>query len=64
MPSDFRTLLWLLKLGAGVNVYFFASLLAIATPNPHVVVPGLILVGFFLQWKPLGLQTCLDLRHS
>ena len=45
MPSDFRTLLWLLKFGALVNVYFIASLLALATPDPHVVVPGLILLA-------------------
>ena len=45
MPKNFRTLLWLLKLGAGVNVYLIASLLALATPDPHVVVPGLILLA-------------------
>ena len=45
MPSDFRILLWLLKLGALVNVYFIANLLALATPDPHVFVPGLILLA-------------------
>ncbi len=45
MPSDFRTLLWLLKLGALLNAYLIASLLALATPDPHVVVPGLILLA-------------------
>ena len=45
MPSDFTTLLWLLKLGALVNVCFIASVVAIATPDPHVVVPGLILLA-------------------
>ena len=45
MPSDFKALLWLLKLGALVNVYLLASLLALATPDPHVVVPALILLG-------------------
>ena len=45
MPSDFRTLLWLLKLGAGVNLYFIATVLAVATPDPQVVVPGLILLA-------------------
>lgn len=45
MPSDFRVLLWLLKLGAGINLYLIASLLALANPDPRVVVPALILVG-------------------
>ena len=45
MPSDFKTLLWILKIGAGVNVYLVASLLALSNPNPQVVVPGLILLG-------------------
>ena len=45
MPSDFRIFLWLLKLGTLVNLYFIGSLLALATPDPHVVVPGLILVA-------------------
>ncbi len=44
MPSDLRILLWLLKLGALVNLYFIASLLSLATPDPQVVVPGLILL--------------------
>ena len=29
MPSDFTKLLWLLKLGAGVNIYLVISLLAL-----------------------------------
>jgi hypothetical protein len=45
MPSDFRTLLWLLKLGAGVNIYLIASVLALPNHDPHVVVPGLILLA-------------------
>ena len=45
MPSDFTKLLWLLKLGAGVNIYLVISLLALEAPDPHVVLPGLILVG-------------------
>ena len=45
MKLDFRALLWLLKLGAGMNLFLIASLLAVGTPNPQVVVPGLILLG-------------------
>ena len=45
MPGDFRALLWLLKLGALVNVYLLASLLELATPDPQVVLPALILLG-------------------
>ncbi len=45
MPTDFTKLLWLLKLGALVNIYLVASLLSLEAPDPHVVVPGLILVG-------------------
>lgn len=45
MPSDFRPFLWLLKLGFLVNVYLIAGLLALPTPEPHVVVPGLILLA-------------------
>ena len=45
MPSDFRPVLWLLKLGAGVNLYFIATVIAIATPEPRVVVPALILLA-------------------
>jgi hypothetical protein len=45
MPTDFRLVLWLLKLGAGVNLYLLVQLLALADPDPQVVVPGLILLG-------------------
>jgi len=45
MPGDFRVLLWLLKLGAGVNLYLFAGLLVLEKPNLHVWVPGLVLLG-------------------
>jgi len=45
MPVDFTKFLWLLKLGALVNLYLVASLLSLDGPDPHVVVPGLILVG-------------------
>ena len=45
MRSDFKALLWILKIGAGVNVYLFASLLSLSNPKPQVVVPGLILLG-------------------
>jgi len=45
MPSDFTSLLWLLKLGALINLYLIASLLALPAPNPQVVVPGLILLA-------------------
>ncbi|MCH2171896.1 hypothetical protein MK489_14015 [Myxococcota bacterium] len=45
MPSDFRTLLWLLKLGVPVNLYFMGRLLSLEAPDPQVVVPGLILLS-------------------
>ena len=45
MPSDFRRLLWLLKLGAIVNVYLITSVLGLAVFDLHVVVPALILLG-------------------
>jgi hypothetical protein len=45
MPNDFRILLWALKLGALVNLYLIAGLFALATPDPYVVIPGLILLG-------------------
>ena len=45
MPVDFKTLLWILKLGALVNVYFIVSLLALETFDLYVVVPALILLG-------------------
>jgi hypothetical protein len=44
-PQDFRIPLWLLKLGALVSLTLFASTLALPTPDPHVVVPALILLG-------------------
>lgn len=49
MPRDFSLALWLLKLGALVNLYLIASTLGITTPDPQVVVPALILlsVSFF-----------------
>ena len=45
MRTDFGPLLWLLKLGALVNIYLAAGLLGLANPDPHVVLPGLILLG-------------------
>lgn len=45
MTTDFRLFLWFLKLGAGVNLYLLVQLLALADPEPQVVVPGLILLG-------------------
>ncbi len=45
MRSDFSALLWLLKLGAAVNIYLLGGLLALATPDPQVVIPGLILLS-------------------
>ena len=45
MRTDFGPLLWLLKLGALVNIYPVAGLLDLADPDPHVVIPGLILLG-------------------
>jgi hypothetical protein len=45
MPNDFKALLWLLKLGALVNLYFFTTTLALepGTADPHIVVPAQIL---------------------
>ncbi|MFP6664045.1 MAG: hypothetical protein VCC00_07605 [Deltaproteobacteria bacterium] len=45
MPTDFTTLLWLLKLGALVNLYFLAQSLALppAIADPQIVVPAQIL---------------------
>lgn len=45
MPRDFTAALWALKLGAGVNLYLIATTLSIATPDPHVVGPALILLS-------------------
>jgi len=45
MPNDFRVLLWVLKLGALVNLYLIAGLFSLAEPNLYVVVPALILLG-------------------
>jgi len=45
MPNDFRGLLWVLKLGALVNLYLIASLLSLETPDLYAVVPALILLG-------------------
>ena len=45
MPSDFKKLLWFLKLGALVNLWLIVGVLGIATPDPYVVVPALILLG-------------------
>jgi hypothetical protein len=45
MLNDFTTLLWLLKLGALVNLYLIARTLGLETPDPHVVGPALILLA-------------------
>jgi len=45
MLSDFKSLLWVLKLGALVNVYLFASVLPRVTLDPQVTVPALVLLG-------------------
>ena len=45
MPINFRTLLWLLKLGAIFNFYLVADLLALEERDPQVVIPALILLG-------------------
>jgi len=45
MLGDFTALLWLLKLGAVINVALIASTLALPTPDPHAVVPALVLLG-------------------
>jgi hypothetical protein len=45
MPADFTTLLWLLKLGALINLYFLASTLRLppGASDAHLVVPAQIL---------------------
>jgi len=45
MPGDFKHLLWLLKLGAFVNLYLIANLLTLPSPDSQVLIPGLILLG-------------------
>lgn len=47
MPTDFTALLWLLKLGALINVYFLLSSfeLAGAIADPHILVPAQVLFG-------------------
>ena len=48
MPNDFRGWLWVLKLGALINLYLIAGLFALATPDLYAVVPALILLGVSL----------------
>ena len=45
MPNDFTLFLWLLKLGALVNLYFLANTFALGPgeTDPHIVVPAQIL---------------------
>jgi hypothetical protein len=45
MPTDFRTLLWLLKLGALVNFYLLAETFRLPSgaADPHIVIPAQIL---------------------
>jgi hypothetical protein len=45
MPNDFKVFLWLLKLGALVNVYFLANtwMLQSGQADPHIVIPAQIL---------------------
>ncbi len=45
MFNDFKIFLWLLKLGALINLYFLASTYALAsdTTNAHIVIPAQIL---------------------
>lgn len=45
MRGDFSLPLWLLKLGAPLNLYLIVLVAGIRTPDPQVVVPALILVG-------------------
>ncbi len=45
MGRNFELFLWALKLGAPINLYLLARTLGIAAPDPHVVVPALILLG-------------------
>ena len=44
MPNDFRGWLWVLKLGALINLYLIAGLFSLATPDLYAVVPALILL--------------------
>jgi hypothetical protein len=45
MSKDFTIFLWLLKLGALANIYFFASTLALKSgaTDPHIIIPAQIL---------------------
>ena len=45
MPADFTTLLWLLKLGALINLYFLANTFQLppGAADPHIVIPAQIL---------------------
>jgi hypothetical protein len=45
MTKDFTIFLWLLKLGALANVYFFANTFDLnsGTPDPHIIIPAQIL---------------------
>src|SRR5262249_57516135 len=47
MPQDFTIFLWLLKLGALVNLSFLAKTLVppTSTTDPHLLVPAQILFG-------------------
>ena len=42
VPADFGTLLWLLKLGALVNVYLLASTLQLppGAADAHILIPA------------------------
>jgi hypothetical protein len=45
MPADFKHLLWLLKLGALLNLYLIGSLWLLPAVDPQVLIPGLILLA-------------------
>ncbi|MAI79893.1 MAG: hypothetical protein CL917_13185 [Deltaproteobacteria bacterium] len=45
MESDFKNLLWAMKIGAFINIYLIIHLLTLPTPDLHVVIPALILLS-------------------
>ena len=55
MPNDFTTFLWLLKLGALVNLYFLAKTVGL-DGNPHIIIPAQI---FFI----VSIYRCLFPVH-
>ena len=67
MPRDYATLLWLLKLGALVNLYFLVSTFGVpAGTDPHVLIPAQILfaVSAFRCVFPLRYEDSIVLHDS